>query len=137
MRDLWKEFVDFIKKGNVLMIAVGLVMALYFQQIVNAVLDGIINPLIAAIFGENNFTDIGFNIGDPPPPGEGAGGGNKDISIGLLIDALISFVVVALFLFLVVKAYNRYMAKKDAEETPVTEVGLLTEIRDLLAQRQP
>lgn len=131
-----KEFKDFISKGNVITIAVGLVMALYFQQIVNSVLDGIINPLIAAIVGESNFTNIGFNIGDPPPPGEGAGGGDKDISIGLVIDAAISFVVVALFLFLVVRAYNRYMVKEAAEEPAgPTEVELLTQIRDQLAQR--
>jgi large conductance mechanosensitive channel len=53
-----KEFRDFIAKGNVIMIAVGLVMALYFQKIVDAVLNGVINPLIAAIFGENNFAGI-------------------------------------------------------------------------------
>ncbi len=63
-----KEFRDFIAKGNVIMIAVGLMLALYFQTIVDAVLNGVINPLIAAIFGENNFTKIGFNIGDPPRP---------------------------------------------------------------------
>ena len=57
-----KEFKDFINKGNVVTIAVGLVMALYFQKIVDAVLDGVINPLIAAIFGESNFTEIGFDM---------------------------------------------------------------------------
>jgi len=49
---------DFIAKGNVVEIAVGLVMALYFQKIVDAVLNGVINPIIAAIFGEGSFTEI-------------------------------------------------------------------------------
>jgi len=129
-----KEFKEFLSKGNVVTIAVGLVMALYFQKIVDAVLNGVINPLIAAIFGESNFTDIGFNIGDPPAPGAGAGGGDKDISIGLVIDAAISFIAVAFFLFLVVKAYNKYMAKPGEEAGP-TEIDLLTEIRDSLANR--
>jgi large conductance mechanosensitive channel len=124
MRDMWQEFIDFIKKGNVLMIAVGLVLALYFAEIVNAFLEGVINPIIAAIFGKTDFREIGFDIGD------------ARISIGLVIDAAIKFVVVAFILFLIVKAYNRYMAKKE-EEAPVTELGLLTEIRDLLSQRQP
>ncbi len=124
MRDMWQEFVDFIKKGNVLMIAVGLVLALYFAEIVNAFLEGVINPIIAAIFGKTDFREIGFDIGD------------ARISIGLVIDAAIKFVVVAFILFLIVKAYNRYLAQKDETE-PATEVGLLTEIRDLLAQRQP
>ena len=69
-----KEFKDFVNKGNVVTIAVGLVVALYFQKIVDAVLNGVINPFIAAIFGADNFTDIGFNIGDPTDPGSGAGG---------------------------------------------------------------
>jgi large conductance mechanosensitive channel len=124
MRDMWTDFIDFIKKGNVLMIAVGLVLALYFAEIVNAFIEGVINPIIAAIFGKNDFREIGFDIGD------------ARISIGLVIDAAIKFVVVAFILFLIVKAYNRYMAKKE-EEAPVTELGLLTEIRDLLSQRQP
>jgi len=125
MRDLSKEFIDFIKKGNVLMIAVGLVLALYFAEIVNAFIEGVINPIIAAIFGKSDFREIGFDIGD------------ARISIGLVIDAAIKFVVVAFILFLIVRAYNRYMAKKGDEVEPATEVGLLTEIRDLLAQRQP
>lgn len=131
-----KEFKDFVNKGNVVTIAVGLVMALYFQKIVDAVLNGVINPLIAAIFGENNFTDIGFNLGDPPPEGQGAGEGNKDVSIGMILDAAISFIAVAFFLFLVVKAYNKYVAKPTEEVMAgPTEAELLTEIRDLLATR--
>lgn len=117
-----KEFKDFINKGNVVTIAVGLVMALYFQKIVDAVLDGVINPLIAAIFGESNFRDIGFDVGD------------ARISIGLVIDAAISFVVVTFFLFLVIKAYNRYAPQREEEASP-TEIDLLVQIRDELARR--
>ncbi|MDQ3470344.1 MAG: MscL family protein [Actinomycetota bacterium] len=111
-----------------------MVMALYFQKIVDAVLNGVINPLIAAILGENNFTNIGFDIGDPPGPGAGAGGGDKDVSIGLVIDAAISFIAVAVFLFLVVKAYKRW--KRDEPEAGPTDNQLLVEIRDLLASQQ-
>ena len=110
MRRLIKDFGDFINKGNVLTIAVGLVMALYFQKIVEAFMDGVINPIIAAIFGKQNFTDIGFDIGD------------ARISIGLVIDAATSFVVVAFFLFLIVDAYNRTRPAK-ADVGAVTEVG--------------
>jgi large conductance mechanosensitive channel len=130
MRKYIDEFKGFINKGDVITIAVGLVMALYFQKIVDAVLNGIVNPLIAAVVGESNFTDIGFNIGDPPEPGQGAGGGNKDVSIGLVIDAAISFVAVAFFLFLVVKLYNRF---RDQNPAPApADIVLLTEIRDEL-----
>jgi large conductance mechanosensitive channel len=122
--DVLREFKDFINKGNVVTIAVGLVMALYFQKIVDAILDGVINPLIAAIFGESNFQDIGFDVGD------------ARVSIGLVIDAIISFLAVAFFLFLVVKAYNRYAAAPEGQEPAgPTEIDLLTEIRDSLANR--
>lgn len=121
MKNWAKEFRDFINKGDVITIAVGLVMALYFQKIVNAVLDGVINPIIAAIFGKGAFTEIGFKLGD------------ARISIGLVIDALISFVAVAIFLFFIVRAYNKYRAETPPEPTP--EIDLLTEIRDELRAR--
>ena len=120
-----KGFGDFVNKGNVITIAVGLVMALYFQKIIEALLDGVINPIIAAIFGKSTFTDIGFDIGE------------ARISIGLVIDAVISFVAVAFILFLIVQAYNRMRPAGQPDSSPAAEVALLTEIRDLLAQRQP
>ena len=122
MKKLLDEFKEFIAKGDVVMIAVGLIMALYFQKIVDAILEGVINPIIAAIFGESNFRDIGFDVGD------------ARISIGLVIDAAISFVVVALVLFLLVKAYNRFKAEENEEAGP-SELDVLTEIRDELRRR--
>lgn len=120
MKKYTDEFKDFINKGDVITIAVGLIMALYFQRIVQAVLDGVINPIIAAIFGEADYRLIGFDIGD------------ARISIGLVIDAVISFIVVAFFLFLIVKAYNNFKAKQPVEETGPTEIQILAEIRDEL-----
>ena len=121
MRKFVAEFRDFINKGDVVTIAVGLILALYFAKIVDALLNGVINPIIAAIFSQPDFTNIGFDIGD------------ARISIGLVIDAAISFIVVAFILFLIIKAYNKY---KGAAETKATEVDLLAEIRDeLRAQR--
>ena len=119
-----KEFKDFINRGNVVTIAVGLVMALYFQKIVDAVLEGVINPLIAALFGESDFTEIGFDVRD------------ARVSIGLIIDAIISLIAVAFFLFLIIKAYNKYFARPGAEgPAGPTEIELLTQIRDELARR--
>jgi large conductance mechanosensitive channel len=125
MRNLIKGFSDFVNKGNVITIAVGLVLALYFQKIIEALLKGVIDPIIAAIFGKNDFSEIGFNIGE------------ARISIGLVIDAVISFLLVAFLLFLIVQAYNRMRPAGEPDASPMTEVTLLTEIRDLLAQRQP
>lgn len=118
MKKMLAEFKEFISRGDIVMIAVGLIMALYFAKIVDALLVGVINPIIAAIFGKSNFQQIGFDIGD------------ARISIGLVIDAAISFVVVAFVLYLIVKAYNK-MKSDDGDASP-TQVELLTEIRDQL-----
>jgi large conductance mechanosensitive channel len=124
-----KEFREFALKGNLLEIAVGLVLALAFTSLVTASINGIVMPLIAAIVGEPSFDDIVWTIGSGPDA--------TDIPIGTVITALVNFLLVAFVLFLIVKAANRMIAKKDAEEEApvVTEIQLLTEIRDSLIQR--
>lgn len=123
MKDMIEEFKAFINKGDVVTIAVGLILALYFAKIVDALLDGVIYPIIAAIFGKSSMRNIGFGIGD------------ARISIGLVIDAAISFVVVAFILFLLVKAYNKWKGEADDADDGPTEIDLLTEIRDSLRSR--
>ena len=122
-----QEFKTFINKGNVLAVAVGLVMALYFQEIVNAILDGVIKPIIAAIFGKPSLGSVGFHLGDENDPD------TPFLSIGLVIDAAIMFVIVAFILFLIVKAYNARFAQP--EDTGPTEIELHTDIRDSLRNR--
>jgi len=122
MKKMLAEFRDFINKGDVVTIAVALILALYFAQIVNAILTGVILPIISAIFGQPDYSQIGFDVGD------------AFVSIGLVLNAVISFVVVAFILFLIIKAYNKY---KGPAQTKDTEVSLLSEIRDeLRGQRQ-
>jgi large conductance mechanosensitive channel len=116
-----KEFKEFISKGDIVTIAVGLVMALTFKAIIDALIEGVIGPIIAAIVGETDFASIGFEIGD------------AFLSIGLVIQAIVNFVIVAWILFLIVKAYNKVKANDDAAGP--TEVELLTEIRDALKAR--
>jgi large conductance mechanosensitive channel len=123
MKKLFGEYRDFINQGNVITVAVGLVMALYFKSIVDAFINGVIMPIVSAIVGEENFRQIGFSVGD------------AFISIGLVIQAIIMFIVVAFVLFLIIKAYNTYIAKPAGEATSETEISLLTEIRDELRSR--
>jgi large conductance mechanosensitive channel len=123
MKKLFGEYRDFINQGNVITVAVGLVMALYFKTIVDAFINGIIMPIISAIFGETSFDDIGFHIN------------NAYFNIGLIIQAVITFLIVAFVLFLIIKAYNTYIAKPADELTTDTELSLLTEIRDELRNR--
>jgi large conductance mechanosensitive channel len=122
MKSMLAEFKEFINKGDVVIIAVGLVMALYFKTIVDKLLEGVITPIIGAIFGEADYRNFGFDIGD------------ARISIGLVLGAIVDFIVVSFVLFLIVKAYNKWKSAEDASAGP-TEVELLTEIRDSLRQR--
>lgn len=119
-KGLFGEFKDFIAQGNLITIAVGLVMALYVKTIVDAILAGVIFPIISAIFGKPDIVTIGFDIGD------------ARISIGLVITAIINFIVVAFILFLIVKAWNKIYVQRAGGPT---EVEVLEEIRDELRRR--
>ena len=122
MKKMLAEFKGFLQKGDVVTIAVGLIMALYFTKIVDALLDGVILPIVSAMFGEPDYAKIGFNIGD------------ARISIGLVIDAAISFVVVAFILFFILKAHGKLKPAVEVDDGP-SEIDLLTEIRDSLRRR--
>jgi large conductance mechanosensitive channel len=123
MKDLVAEFKAFINKGDVVMIAVGLVMALYFKSIVDAIIEGVIDPIVAAIFGESSIREIGFSIGD------------AHLSVGLVIGAAIDFIIVAVVLFLLLRVYNRWKTESDESDAGPTEVQLLTDIRDSLRRQ--
>jgi large conductance mechanosensitive channel len=123
VKNLIKEFKDFINKGDVVMVAVGLVMALAFKTIIDSLIEGVVNPIIAAIVGEPSLEELGFDLGD------------SFVSIGAVINAIVYFVSVALILFFVVKAYNRWRGPQG--DAGPTEVELLTEIRDELRRPRP
>jgi large conductance mechanosensitive channel len=115
-----KEFKEFALRGNLLEIAVGLVLALAFTGVVTALVDGLLMPFIAAIFGEPNLDHVTFTIGDGV------------VRIGTFMTAVVNFLIVAWVLFVIVKMANRLLPKKEAGPT---EVELLTEIRDSLRAR--
>jgi large conductance mechanosensitive channel len=121
MKDMVAEFKAFISKGDIVMIAAAFVMALYFKAIIDQIVAGVIQPIIAAIVGESSLANFGFDIGD------------ARISIGLVIQAIIDFIIVALVLFFIVKAYNRW--RREEEAAGPSEVELLTDIRDELRAR--
>ena len=117
-----KEFKEFIMEGDLVTIAVGLILALAFADVVKAFTEHIINPIIGAIFGKPNFDSLKLGIGD------------ADITYGSFLTVLISFLIVGFVLFLVVKAYNAAKARfeKPAEDDTAEEIVLLREIRDSL-----
>jgi len=117
-----KEFKEFISKGNLVEIAVGLILALAFAGLVGSFTENLINPIIGAIFGQPNFDSLVIDIGD------------AQLRYGAFLTSLLNFVIVAFVLFLVVKAYNR-MGPKEEEVGGPTDIELLTEIRDELRKR--
>jgi large conductance mechanosensitive channel len=115
------EFKDFAIKGNVMDLAIATVLGAAFNAIVGAVVDNILMPLIGIVTGGVNFEALGFSVGE------------ATIKYGLAIGALIKFIIIAMFLFMVVKGLNR-MKKPEADAAPAgpSQEELLTQIRDLL-----
>jgi large conductance mechanosensitive channel len=139
------EFREFAVKGNVVDMAVGIIIGGAFGTIVSSLVNDILMPPIGLILGGVDFSSIMTVLkGDGPYPSPDAAkaAGAVTINWGLFINSLISFLIVAWALFLVIKVINRmkaqFEAKKEAgtAEPPRQEV-LLEEIRDLLAKRQP
>ena len=126
-----KGFRDFIARGNVVDLAVAVVIGAAFGKIVTALVDGLINPLIAAIFGKTNLAGVwAFEI-------------NKaKFSIGLILDAALNFLFVAAAIyFFIVMPLNKLAERRKRGQEPepdplTTDQELLTEIRDLLRSRQ-
>jgi large conductance mechanosensitive channel len=123
-----KEFKEFISKGNLIDIAVGFVMGVAFAAVVTTFVNRIVNPLIGLIFDVASLDSLWTFGKVDEATGLPAG------SIGAFLGALLNFVIIALVLFLVVKAYNRMRAAKE-EEGPPEDIQLLREIRDSLAAR--
>lgn len=129
-----KEFKAFITRGNVLDMAVGLILATYFGAIVKSFVDDILMPPIGRMIGGVDFTDLKYQIGNNI-----AEDGTETavfINYGVFINTIITFIIVAFAIFMVVKAYNRMKRKEEvapaAPPAPTKEEVLLTEIRDLL-----
>jgi len=121
-----KGFRDFLMRGNVLDLAVAVVIGAAFTLVVNALVSGIVNPLIAAVFGKPNLDSVGtFEI-------NGAA-----FSIGIVLTAVVNFVLVAAAVyFVLVLPANKLRERATKEEAAgPTEVELLTEIRDALGNR--
>ena len=132
-----QEFKDFITKGNLIDLAIAVVLATFFAPVVSAIVDGVIMNLIAAIFGKPNFDNVArikISDGDPAVLDEATGevtGGPTYLEFGMVITAIVTFVIVGFVCFLIVKAYNKMVAKEEEDAGP-SEVDLLTEIRDQL-----
>lgn len=139
-----KEFKKFIAKGNVVEMAVGLIMATYFGAIVKSLVNDIIMPPVGKLLGGVDFSKLKYVIQEAVEATEGQEAvAEVAITYGVFINTIITFIIVAFAIFMVVKGYNNLkekMAKKEeaappAPPAPSKEEVLLTEIRDLLKNK--
>lgn len=126
MKKFISEFKDFISKGNVLDMAVGVIIGGAFSKIVSSLVNDVMMPLIGIIIGGHDFTNLSIKVG------------NAKIMYGSFLQNVVDFLIVAFCLFTVIKIINRFKKKQEKNEnkekikTPSEEVILLSEIRDLL-----
>ena len=121
MKKFVEEFKEFISKGNVLDLAVGVVIGGAFTAIVNSLVNDVIMPLVGIVLGGVDFSGLSLQIGE------------ASLAYGNFIQAVINFLLVALVLFSIIKAANKF--KKQVEEAPAEpsdEVKLLTSIEEEL-----
>ncbi|MBM7633280.1 large conductance mechanosensitive channel protein MscL [Geomicrobium sediminis] len=129
---MWKEFKAFIAQGNVLDLAVAVVIGAAFQQIVSSLVDHIIMPFVGVILGGVDFSSLVFQFGD------------AQVEYGMFIQAIVDFLIIALAIFIFVKVANKLIkrraeaeeAEEEMEEEPPASEVYLKEIRDLLSKQQ-
>ncbi|MGB3556621.1 MAG: large conductance mechanosensitive channel protein MscL [Jannaschia sp.] len=127
-----QEFKDFIAKGNVMDLAVGIIIGAAFTAIVTSVVEDLVNPLIGLVVGGLDFSALSFGVGE------------AQFMYGNFITALINFLIIAFVVFLLVKAVNRVkaMAERPDDVAPEVETGpseldVLIDIRDSLKAGRP
>ena len=127
-----KDFRDFAVKGNVVDLAVGIIIGAAFGKIVTSVVSDVIMPPIGLLIGGVDFSDLVITL----KAAEGAAPAVV-ISIGKFIQTIIDFTIIAFAIFMLVKGINKVKAKEPSAPTaPSAQEVLLTEIRDLLKQKQ-
>lgn len=122
-----KEFKEFISRGNVIDLAVGVIIGGAFGKIVTSLVNDVIMPLIGIISGGLNFAELSYTVGD------------ATIAYGSFIQSLIDFFIIAICIFAVIKVLNMFKRKKKepaAPPEPSKEEVLLTQIRDLLKEKK-
>jgi large conductance mechanosensitive channel len=127
-----REFREFAVKGNVVDIAVGIIIGAAFGKIVSSLVSDVVTPPLGYVIGGVDFTQLAITM---PAPREGA----EDVTIryGVFLQAMFDFIIVAFAIFLLVKLINRLRRKEEAKPpaAPPRQEVLLEEIRDLLKRR--
>lgn len=140
---MWKDFKAFLGRGNVLDLAIGVIIGAAFGKIVTTFTEGIIMPIVGMITGGVDFKSKFINLSSLPLPMKDGvvdfdavkKAGLPVIQYGQLISDVINFVIVAFVMFLLARWAMSYFAKLAAETPPPPTETLLTEIRDILAKK--
>lgn len=119
-----KEFRDFAMRGNVIDLAVGVIIGVAFGKIVSSLVDNILMPIVGILMQGVKFDSLMIKVGE------------AEIKYGMFIGAIVDFIIVAFVIFMIVKGMNRMMKKEEAAPSappaPTKDQSLLMEIRDLL-----
>jgi len=134
---MWKDFKSFISRGNVLDLAIGVIIGAAFTTVVKTFTDGIIMPFVGLISGGVDFKQKVWNLGSMPVTNaaeiEAALKAKQPlIMYGQFINDVITFIIVAFVMFLLARYAVKLFRLLEAEAAPTAEVALLTEIRDVL-----
>ncbi|MBS2770859.1 large conductance mechanosensitive channel protein MscL [Anoxybacillus rupiensis] len=126
---MWKEFKEFAMRGNIVDLAIGVIIGGAFNKIVSSLVNDMIMPLLGLLLGGLDFSSLSFQFG------------KANIKYGMFIQTIVDFLIVAFSIFLLVKGLNKLHQRKKQEkieEQPVLskQEELLSEIRDLLKQQQ-
>lgn len=125
---MFKEFKTFVMRGNVIDLAVGVIIGAAFGKIVTSLVNDVLMPLLGILLGKVNFTDLTIKIG------------SATVKYGMFIQNVVDFLIVAFCIFLMVKLINKVMKKKDDDQKEEVkeksdELKALEEIRDLLKKK--
>ena len=143
---MFKEFKEFIARGNVMDMAVGIIMGAAFTTIVNSMVKDLLNPFIGLFTGGVDFSAMYLNLSGEEFASLAAAqeAGAATVNYGIFINAVINFLIVAFVVFMLVRTVNKIKKAAEKEEeqkaaapaTPPADIVLLTEIRDLLKKKK-
>ena len=127
-----KEFRDFVNRGNVLDLAVGVIIGGAFNKIISSLVNDLIMPVVGILLGGIDFTNLELTI-----PNFFGGSSAAHLRYGIFIQNVVDFLIVAFCVFIFIRIINKFTAKKEAEKTePTTDEKILAVLQDIRDQRK-
>lgn len=141
MKKFFQEFKQFAMRGNVIDMAIGIILGGAFGKIVSSLVADIIMPAVGLLIGGVNFTELVITLKKASIDAAGVAIPAVTINYGTFLQTILDFIIIAFFIFVMIKAINKLSHKKEEEAAaapaePSAEVKLLSEIRDLLKEEK-